>query len=54
MLSAYKNFFTRHTGYPKFKTKKENKQSCRFELGAISRRNDYTSYKLSLANIKKV
>ena len=54
MLNAYKNFFERHTGYPKFKSKKDNKQSCRFELGAISKRNIYTDYKLSLANIKNV
>lgn len=54
MLTAYKNFFERHTGYPKFKSKKDNKQSCRFELGAISKRNVYTDYKLSLANIKNV
>jgi putative transposase len=54
MLNAYKNFFERHTGYPKFKSKKDNKQSCRFELGAISKLNVYTDYKLSLANIKNV
>ena len=54
MLSAYKNFFERHTGYPRFKSKKDNKQSCRFELGAISKRNDYTTYKLSLANIRNI
>ena len=54
MLSAYKNFFTLHRGYPKFKSKHNNKQSCRFEIGAISKRNDYTSYKLSLANIKNI
>ena len=54
MLNAYKNFFERHTGYPKFKSKKDNKQSCRFELGAISKKNIYTDYKLSLANIKNV
>ena len=54
MLSAYKSFFERHTGYPKFKSKKDNKQSCRFELGAISKRNDYSSYRLSLANIRNV
>lgn len=54
MLSAYKNFFTQHKGFPKLKSKRDNKQSCRFELGAISRRNDYTTYKLSLANIKNV
>ena len=54
MLSAYKNFFERHTGYPKFKSKYDNKQSCRFELGAISKRNDYSTYHLSLANIKNI
>lgn len=54
MLTAYKNFFERHTEYPKFKSKHDNKQSCRFELGAISKRNDYTTYKLSLANIRNV
>ena len=54
MLSAYKNFFERHTGYPKFKSKHDNKQSCRFVIGAISRRNVYTNYKLSLANIRNI
>mgnify|MGYP000955282667 CR=1 FL=1 len=54
MLTAYKNFYNHHKGYPKFKTKHNNKQSCRFEIGAISKRNDYTSYKLSLANIKNI
>ena len=32
MLSAYNNFFKRHSGFPKFKSKHNNKQSCRFEL----------------------
>ena len=54
MLNAYKNFFERHTVYPKFKSKRYNKQSCRFELGAISKRNVYTDYKLSLANIRNI
>ena len=53
-LSAYKNFFTQHKGFPKFKSKRDNKQSCRFEYGAISRRNDYTTYHLSLANIRNI
>ena len=53
MLDAYKRFFKQHTGYPRFKSKKD-KQSCRFELGAISKKNIYTNYKLSLANIKNV
>ena len=54
MLTAYKNFFERHTGFPKFKSKHDNEQSCRFVLGAISRRNVYTNYKLSLANIRNI
>lgn len=54
MLTAYKNFFERHTGYPKFKSKHDNTQSCRFELGAISKCNVYTNYKVSLANIRNV
>ena len=54
MLSAYKYFFEQHTGYPKFKSKHDNKQSCMFVLGAISKLNDYTTYKLSLANIRNV
>ena len=54
MLNAYKNFFEQHTGFPRFKSKKDNKQSCRFELGAISKKNIYTNYKLSLANIKNI
>ena len=54
MLDAYKRFFKQHTGYPKFKSKHDNKQSCRFEIGTISRKNDYTTYQLSLANIKNI
>lgn len=54
MLTAYKNFFEQHSGFPKFKSKHDNNQSCRFELGAISKRNVYTDYKISLANIKNV
>ena len=54
MLTAYDRFFKLHTGYPKFKSKHNNKQSCRFERAAISKKNVYTSYKLSLSNIKNV
>jgi putative transposase len=54
MLNAYKQFFTLHTGYPKFKSKHDNKLSYRFPINAISRRNNYTTYKLSLANIKNI
>ena len=54
MLSAYKNFFENRAGFPKFKSKHENNQSCRFERGAISKRNVYTDYKISLAKIRNV
>ena len=54
MIIAFDRFFKLHTGYPKFKSKHNNKQSCRFVKTAISRRNDYISYKLSLANIKNI
>ena len=54
LLDAYKRFFHGLSKFPKFKSKKDNKQSCRFEIGAISKRNVYTDYKLSLANIKNI
>lgn len=54
LLDAYKRFFQGLSKFPKFKSKKDNKQSCRFEIGAISKRNIYTDYKLSLANIKNI
>ena len=54
MLSAYDNFFKLHKGFPKFKSKHDKTQSCRFELATISKRNDYTTYHLSLANIKNI
>ena len=54
MITAYDRFFKLHTGYPKFKSKHNNKQSCRFPWDAISKRNIYTNYKLSLTNIKNI
>ena len=30
LIKAYDNFFKLHKGYPKFKSKKDTKQSCRF------------------------
>ena len=33
---AFKNFFTKKSDFPKFKSKKDNKQSCRFPKDAIS------------------
>lgn len=54
MLDAYKCFFEQHNGYPKYKSKHDNKQSCRFPLEAISKRNNYENRKLSLANIRGI
>ena len=54
MLDAYKCFFEQHNGYPKYKSKHDNKQSCRFPLEAISKRNNYEDRKLSLANIRGI
>ena len=54
MLDAYKCFFEQHNGYPKYKSKHDNKQSCRFPFEAISKRNNYEDRKLSLANIRGI
>lgn len=50
MLDSYKRFFVNGTGFPKFKSKHDNNQSCRFPLEAISKRNDYLSNKLTLTS----
>ena len=50
LLDAYKRFFVNHTGFPKFKSKKDTKQSCRFPIDAISLKNDYSSSRLTLVN----
>ena len=34
--TAFKNFFSKKSKFPKFKSKKDNKQSCRFPKDAIS------------------
>jgi len=49
LLDAYKLFFQKNgTGFPKFKSRKDNKQSCRFPVEAISKCNDYSTGKLTL------
>jgi putative transposase len=48
LLDAYKRFFVNGSGFPKFKSKKDSKSSCRFTSEAISTRNDYLSGKLTL------
>lgn len=54
LLDSYKRFFVNGNGFPKFKSKHDNLQSCRFPLEAISKRNDYLTNRLSLANIKNI
>ena len=54
LLDAYSHFFNEHKGFPKYKSKHDNKQSCRFPIDAISKRNDYSAHKLSLANIHDI
>jgi putative transposase len=50
LMEAYKRFFMNGNGFPKFKSKHDNQQSCRFPLDAISKKNDYSQYKLTLTS----
>jgi putative transposase len=50
LLDSYKRFFVNSAGFPKFKSKHDNQHSCRFPLEAISKKNDYSSYKISLTS----
>jgi putative transposase len=48
LLDSYKRFFINGNGFPKFKSKNNNQQSCRFPAQAISKNNDYESGRLTL------
>jgi putative transposase len=50
LLDSYKRFFVNGNGFPKFKSKHDNNQSCRFPLEAISKVNDYSTNKLTLTS----
>jgi putative transposase len=50
VLDAYKRFFINGTGFPNFKSKKDNKSSCRFPAESISKKNNYLSGKLTLTS----
>ena len=50
MLDSYKRFFVNGNGFPKFKSKHDNKQSCRFPEEAISSKNDYQTSRLTLTS----
>lgn len=47
MLTAYDKFFKQHTGFPKFKSKKD-KLSALFPINAISKRNTFEQRKITL------
>lgn len=47
MLTAYDNFFKKHKGFPKFKSKKD-KQSALFPINAISKKNTFETRHISL------
>ena len=50
LLDSYKRFFINGNGFPQFKSKHDNQQSCRFPSEAISKKNDYESNRISLTN----
>jgi putative transposase len=50
LLEAYKRFFINGNGFPNFKSKHDNIQSCRFPVDAISTKNVYTNFKLTLTS----
>lgn len=47
MMSAYDRFFKLHTGFSKFKSKKD-RQSALFPIGAISKKNTFETKHISL------
>lgn len=50
LMEAYKRFFVNGNGFPKFKSKHDNKASCRFPSESISKRNNYLDNKITLTN----
>ena len=55
LMDAYKRFFINNTGFPKYKSKHDSKQSARFPLEVISKLNSYSDNKITLGkNLQKV
>lgn len=52
MLVAYKNFFTLHKGFPKFKSKKDYR-SALFPIDAISKTNTFETKHITLTKVFK-
>ena len=53
LLEAYSRFFKNNNGFPKFKSK-HDKQSCRFPLETISKKQDFSKSKINLSNLKNL
>ena len=52
-LDAYSRFFKNHNGFPKFKSK-HDKQSCRFPLETISKKQDFSKKLINLSSLKNL
>jgi len=48
MIDSYQNFFKGKSNFPKFKSKHSSKQSVRFPLESISKKNNYLNKKITL------
>jgi putative transposase len=49
-METYKRFFVNGSGFPKFKSKHDNKHSCRFPGEAVSKRNNYLENRITLTS----
>ena len=50
LMESYKRFFINGKGFPNFKSKHDNKHSCRFPGEAISKRNNYLENRITLTS----
>ena len=48
LITSYNNFFNNNKGFPKFKSKKDNKLTCLFPLEAISKTNTFDTKHITL------
>ena len=48
LIRAYDNFFKLHKGYPKFKSKKDTKQSCRFSNQIFKKKKKINGNRITL------
>ena len=53
LLEAYSRFFKNNNGFPKFKSK-HDKQSCRFPLETISKKQDFSKKLINLSSLKNL